>query len=493
MQGCYGIQADGSRRPGTLSRRDFLTRAAVAAGALALPGWLAGAVDAHALEVAAADAGTALTGRVPLDQISIQLFTLQQQTRADMAATLRALGEIGYRKVEHAGHDGFTAAEFRQLCDDAGLTSSSAHVRVPHPFVESSWRQSCEDAVTIGQTYIVDPAAAVALAGRDTGILSPLWGSYIDALNRAAVIGAEYGLRVGYHNHDWEYAPLADDPSRLAIEMLLAETDAGLVHMEMDLHWVHRAGQDAVAFLETYPDRFLQFHVKDADAEGGFADPGQGVIDFPRILAVGERVGVVEHIVERDDAGANGLATAEVGFAYLRDVRWGPAAEPVVRIAGPTRVDTAARSSADRFAPGVAVATVAAAHDFPDGLAGGPIAAAGGGPLLLTDRDALPEATADELRRLAPGGITVLGGAAAVSDGVVAALADLTEGQVVRRAGADRFGTAAAASRASFADGAEVVYVVSGETFADAPSPAVPQRPPAPPPSCSPPGTRSPR
>jgi sugar phosphate isomerase/epimerase/putative cell wall-binding protein len=462
MRTCYGAQPDGTIARGSLSRRQFLARAAAAAGALAVPGWLAGGIDAAAAETARA------TGRVPLDQVSIQLYTLRQQTAADMAATLQELARIGYRRVEHAGHSGYTAAEFRQLCDDAGLRCTSSHARVPHPFVEREWRQICEDAKTIGQTYVVDPLTPTAALGAVTGIPSLLWGAYCQSLNRAGAIGAEYGLKVGYHNHAFEYTPLADNPSRLAIEMMLEETDPETVHMEMDLYWVHDAGQDPIAFLETYPDRFLQFHVKDADAEGDFTDPGRGVIDFPRIFAVGERSGIREHIVERDDAGARALETARVGYAYLRDVRWGDAVEPVVRIAGASRFETAVAASADRFRGGAPVATIATAHDFPDALAGGPVAAAADGPLLLTARDTLPEGTEQELRRLAPGAITVLGGTAAVSDAVVDRLRRLTDGDVVRHAGADRYATAAAASAAAFGSGAAIAYVVSGETFADA-------------------------
>jgi putative cell wall-binding protein/sugar phosphate isomerase/epimerase len=467
MSYCYGARPDGTIARGTLSRREFLTRAALAAGALTVPGWLAGGVAARAADVAAST-GTATPGRVPLDQISIQLYTMQQQTRDDMAATLQELARIGYGRVEHAGHDGYSAAEFRKMCDDAGLVCTSSHVMVPHPFNESRWRQVCEDAVTIGQTYLVDPLTPTAALGAAGGIPSLAWGAYCDSLNRAGAIGAEHGLKVGYHNHAFEYTPLLDDPARLAIEMMLEETDPDTVHMEMDLYWVHDAGKDAIAFLETYPDRFLQFHVKDADAEGDFTDPGQGVIDFPRIFAVGERVGIAEHIVERDDAGANAFTTARVGYAYLRDVRWGAAAEPVVRLAGASRIDTAVLASADRFRGGAPAVTIATAQDFADGLAGGPIAAAADGPLLLTERDALPQATEDELRRLAPRTITVLGGMKAVADDVVRQLERATGAEVVRRAGSDRFETAAAASAATFEPGVAVAYVVSGEGFADA-------------------------
>ncbi|HUH16855.1 MAG TPA: cell wall-binding repeat-containing protein [Methylomirabilota bacterium] len=138
------------------------------------------------------------------------------------------------------------------------------------------------------------------------------------------------------------------------------------------------------------------------------------------------------------------------------------------RVAGVDRFATAAAISASVFGPGVPVAYVAAGTAFPDALAGGVAAGRRGGPMLLVGRDVLPAATANELSRLQPKEIVVLGGASVVSDGVVAALRAYTAGGVVRLAGPDRYGTAAAVSSATFAPGAAVAYIATGAGFADA-------------------------
>lgn len=141
---------------------------------------------------------------------------------------------------------------------------------------------------------------------------------------------------------------------------------------------------------------------------------------------------------------------------------------PVERVAGPTRYATAARLSAAYVDPGPAVAYVATGAGFADALTGGAAAAAEGGPLLLVTRDAVPTEVRDELLRLDPGRIVVLGGTAAVSDGVVAALDDLTDGGVTRRAGTDRYETAAAVVAAAFPGTEDTVVLATGEAFADA-------------------------
>lgn len=149
------------------------------------------------------------------------------------------------------------------------------------------------------------------------------------------------------------------------------------------------------------------------------------------------------------------------------DGSWPPQVE-VVRWAGASREDTAAAVSRETFEPGVDVAYVARADDFADALTGGVAAALAGGPLLLTPSGALADATADELGRLRPGSIVVLGGAGAISAAVEARLADLTDGPVERVEGEDRYATAAAVSRRQFPDGADTCLVATGTSFADA-------------------------
>lgn len=137
------------------------------------------------------------------------------------------------------------------------------------------------------------------------------------------------------------------------------------------------------------------------------------------------------------------------------------------RLSGADRFATAARVSASRFAPGVAVAYVVTGLKFPDALAAGVAAGVQGGPVLLSEADRLPEPTAAELQRLRPDRIVVVGGAGSVSEDVRQQLGQHTDGDVERIEGGDRYATAAAVSEATF-DAAPLVYVASGESFPDA-------------------------
>ena len=149
----------------------------------------------------------------------------------------------------------------------------------------------------------------------------------------------------------------------------------------------------------------------------------------------------------------------------------GGTATPTVtvdRLFGPDRYGTSAAISADGFAPGVPVAFVATGEDFPDALAGAAAAGSLGGPVLLVQKLAIPTSVMDELRRLQPAQIVVVGGSGVISDQVATVLKLYTAGTVTRVSGANRYATAAALSQKYFSAGLGDVLVATGTNYPDA-------------------------
>src|SRR5688572_86073 len=159
-----------------LGRRSFLKGSAAlalgVAGASALPSPALGASD---------------TGRVPVRDICIQLYTCREQLSAKPEATLRKLASIGYRRVEHAGYAGLSAKAFRRAADRAGVRVPTGHTNIPFTYDDSAWRKICRDAVTVGQRYVIEPLPMFALpalvaravgAPEQAGIPAALWTEY---------------------------------------------------------------------------------------------------------------------------------------------------------------------------------------------------------------------------------------------------------------------------------------------------------------------------
>ncbi|MEU4423499.1 sugar phosphate isomerase/epimerase [Actinoplanes sp. NPDC024001] len=298
----------------SLSRRRLLGAAAAAgaAGTLAVPG-------------AAAAGGGGSLHRVPRDQISVQLYTLRNQLSIDLEASLEELAEIGYTRVEHAGFVGRTAAQFRAALDAAGLRATSGHVGIPQPFNADTWKRALEDAAIVGNRFIVHPYFGAGPNGpiRDAAV----YRAFARDLNRAGELARRAGLSFGYHNHQNEFFRQSGTDVT-GFDILTSETDPRLMHLEVDLFWAFRGASDPVDLIRRHRGRIRQVHVKDLNENGSFADPGAGLIDFGRIFERSREAGLVEYIVERDDAGspprtpADALVTAKVGYDYLAGLRF---------------------------------------------------------------------------------------------------------------------------------------------------------------------------
>lgn len=139
------------------------------------------------------------------------------------------------------------------------------------------------------------------------------------------------------------------------------------------------------------------------------------------------------------------------------------------RFAGPDRYGTAVAASEATFPAGADVVYVATGMNYPDALAGGVGAATESAPVLLVTKDVVPAVTREEIKRLAPSKIVVLGGIGVVSDNVEALLGTYVPGvDVQRRSGPTRFETAVEVSKGVFGGPVETVYVTGGFSFSDA-------------------------
>ena len=214
-----------------------------------------------------------------------------------------------------------------------------------------------------------------------------------------------------------------------------------------------------------------------ATAESAYAATG---LNFPDALAGGPSAALNEQpvLLVGDAVPASTATELRRLGASSASVVGGPAVVPdsVVaaltgilptnRIEGSDRYSTAAAIVQREFAAADTV-YVATGLNFPDALAGVPAAANDRAPILLVGKDAIPPATAAQLKRLHPATIKILGGEAVISTGVAAGLRSYAP-TVIRLSGSDRFATAAAISHHAFAAGASTIYIATGLNYPDA-------------------------
>lgn len=135
-----------------------------------------------------------------------------------------------------------------------------------------------------------------------------------------------------------------------------------------------------------------------------------------------------------------GQPKTKAGQAYE-----GPHYEQPKRLGGSSRYETAVTVSRNTFSKASGL-VIARGDDFADALTASPLAAALGGPILLTQTKRLPAAVGQEIKRLGAKKIVIVGGPNAVSQSVEKALS--AYGKVERIQGANRFETCAAIARA---------------------------------------------
>ncbi len=139
-----------------------------------------------------------------------------------------------------------------------------------------------------------------------------------EALNRAGELARAQGLRVGYHDHDFELAPI---DGVFPHDVLLSETDPALVSFEMDLYWMTRAGADPMAYFGRHPGRFHLCHMKGMDRRGEMTEVGAGGIDFCKILRDRAEAGLRHFYVEHDHP-TDPLASIRASYRFLHSLEF---------------------------------------------------------------------------------------------------------------------------------------------------------------------------
>ncbi len=234
----------------------------------------------------------------------LALYTVRDDMTTNAKATLLAVAEAGYINIEAAGYNdgkfyGMSPADFKKLLQEFGLNPISTH---QGSVTMENADDMIADVKAAGFEYFVIPVPPMGLFKYDqeTRTMSMTGGvaNLTEIINTLGKKCKKAGLKLLYHNHDFEFIKDAD--GIVPIDYLLEHTDPEYVNFQMDLYWVTKAGADPVAYFEKYPRRFKIWHVKDMDEQGRFAPVGKGKIDFARILKKKRLSGMKYYMVEQD-------------------------------------------------------------------------------------------------------------------------------------------------------------------------------------------------
>jgi sugar phosphate isomerase/epimerase len=185
---------------------------------------------------------------------------------------------------------------FRRALDDAGLKCHCFHM--PLKGLVSEPDRFVDIALTIGATIMIAPF----VTPEERRTTADYWRGLGAKLAEGAERAAEHGLKVAWHNHDFEFLALADG-SRPIDHIFSPSRDK--VWFEIDCGWITRAGADPAAELQTFSDRIIAIQMKDMAPKGtkeddGWAATGDGIIDWQKLVALFAKTRA-EHIVTEHD------------------------------------------------------------------------------------------------------------------------------------------------------------------------------------------------
>ncbi len=202
-------------------------------------------------------------------EISLQLYSIHEETKKDFAGSVKKVGQIGFQGVEFAGYGDLSPAEQKQLLAESGLYSVGTHCGLQ--VFTDSFDEELQYSKEIGSKYIICPYARLDSL-EEIEYLAKV-------LNEAAEKAAKVGIKVGYHNHDHEFIQIDGE---YALDILARMTNDNVV-LELDVFWVAYAGVDPVEYIKKWGKRVELIHIKQIDDKKANVDIPDGIIDMKQI------------------------------------------------------------------------------------------------------------------------------------------------------------------------------------------------------------------
>ena len=235
---------------------------------------------------------------------ALQLYSVREQIATDRPAVLRRVAGFGYGAVEP--YDVGTDPEKQRAdLDEAGLAVCAVHAKVLGDDADMLFAA----ARTVGAGTVIMPWVEPAVFADADGV-----AALARDLNEAAAKAADQGLRLGYHNHDFELSSRI--AGRPALEVLADALDPAVI-LEVDTYWAAVGGVDVPSLLGRLGDRVRYLHVKDGPVtkDDPMTAVGSGRMPVAEILAACPSA--EWHVVELDRCATDMLTAVGDSLAWL--------------------------------------------------------------------------------------------------------------------------------------------------------------------------------
>lgn len=230
-------------------------------------------------------------------EIGLQLHSFRDLFAKDVPGTMAKVRKMGIKEVELYGTYGLEFPEFIKILaqNEISVVSYGGEYEKLKNFPQTL----ADEARSYGAKYIVIfsiPFEGETFTAEDVDKAAAVF-------NATGKLIARNGLMLCYHPHGYEFKPYKDGT---LFDYMVEKFDSRFVQFEMDVFWVKQAGQDPLALLKKYPNRFVLMHIKDRKKGTKNTDNGKADVESNVVAGTGD-VGIAEVVREAKKLGIQHL------------------------------------------------------------------------------------------------------------------------------------------------------------------------------------------
>ncbi len=164
-----------------------------------------------------------------------------------------------------------------------------------------SWKYTVEDAAALGQKYVVSPWIDESIRKSYDDFMHSM-----DIFNKCGELCKKWGMKFGYHNHDFEFSEKLNGEK--LFDIMMKNIDPNLVVVQLDIGNLYNGGAVALDVLKQYPGRFENIHVKDEIRSGSSNEQfestiiGEGIVNARKVLKLANMMGGSEVFIIEQEA-----------------------------------------------------------------------------------------------------------------------------------------------------------------------------------------------
>ena len=234
----------------------------------------------------------------------LQLYSVRDITKEDLKGALKKVADLGYESVEFAGFFGNSAEDVVSWMKEFGLKVSGTHTGMQE--IDGNFEETLAYHKALGNKSIIVPWADLKTKASVDEL--------IEKLNKYDELLSKEGIKLAYHNHDFEFKPNEDGV--VPFDEIVKRTN---IDLEIDTFWVYAAGKCPMCLLKELKDRVHTIHIKDGLENGEGFPLGKGTAPVAKVYETAKALGMYM-VVESETLTPDGITEAAVCIDYLKSL-----------------------------------------------------------------------------------------------------------------------------------------------------------------------------